>query len=329
MTNRELSKRGLLRLVKPLLFSFVLFLCLALLFWFLILEPRLLLDSSSQGLLQIHLHGISFFLSAFVIVIFIVALFFWWLISGSTDLLDRSTSETDLIKELDQLNKKLKDEIKLNKAYEEALCKSHLEIDLRQRKKIAAELHDNIGQSLQYIKLEMNMVMQQKEEKTVVNERLQQLVSEVELCTLQLREMLTTLRPSFLDSMNILEAIQYHGKKISASTNLKITVSSNIDEYKLDQITKEYCFLIYQEILSNIVKHADATEVNITLSRTNNQYLSIEIIDNGLGFDPALYEHSGQGVSLIKERARDIGGTLSITSAHNNGTKIMLKAPLK
>ena len=231
-------------------------------------------------------------------------------------------------REQESLVKELKDEIKIRRKIEDALTSLRKEEDIRQRKKLAAELHDIIGQNLQCINL--LCTMQQAEMKNGELPELdsqKQLTDEIDMAIKHIRQMTNELHPIFLENMDILGAIRSHSDVISERVGLTIIIENNHEHYNLDNMIKEYCFLIYREALNNIVKHTNATQVSVKLMQTQPEWLQIEITDNGKGFDLESVEDIGHGLVLIQDRTRDIGGSLSIKSIPGEGTCVYIKVP--
>ena len=230
--------------------------------------------------------------------------------------------------EQEKLVKELKNEIDVRREVEDVLTSLRKKEDIRQRKILAGELHDIIGQNLQTIKLlfmTQQAEMQQGNLPDLDNQK--QIVDEVETAIKHLRQMTNELHPIFLENMDILEAIQSHNGMIFERVGLNITLENDSEHYNLEDMIKEYCFLIYREALNNIIKHAEATQVRIKLKQLQTKWVQIEIIDNGKGFDLDLIEDRGHGLVLIQDRTRDIGGSVDINSVPGEGTCVYIKVP--
>lgn len=240
---------------------------------------------------------------------------------------DRVKQRTE---QLNALNIELTRQMKLRNRMEEALRSLRQEEDLRQRKKLAAELHDVLSQSMQAIKLELQMHHASLDQGNDINtEDLTVLIDEINTVSQQIRQMSSELRPVFLDSMDIVQAIELHADKINQLTGISINVTKDRDVYELDNRVKEYCFLIFQETLNNVVKHAEAKRVEVKLLQADDDWIQLEIKDDGKGFKPEILNNDGLGLSLIKDRTHDIGGTLDINTNPGSGTQLMIKVPMK
>ena len=226
------------------------------------------------------------------------------------------------------LVKELRDEINIRRKIEDALTSLRKEEDIRQREKLAAELHDIIGLNLQSAKLLCKL--QQAEMKNGEFPELDsqdRLINEIDMAIKHVRQMTNELHPIFLENMDILGAIRSHNDVIAERAGPTIIIENDHEHYDLDDMIKEYCFLIYREALNNIVKHANATHVSVRLMHLQPEWLQMEITDNGKGFDIGSIEDTGHGLVLIQNRTRDIRGSLNIRSVLGEGTCVYIKVP--
>ncbi len=199
-----------------------------------------------------------------------------------------------------------------------------------ERKRLAREIHDSIGPSLTAIKMQIQMVAKKiKEgifpEQETVNELIHEITHSIE----DMRTIAMDLRPSFLETTDIKDAILWHAKKLQE--RFGIVINLNIEDITNINIDiKEALYRIYQEAITNIIKHADATMVDIILKR-DGKFISMEIRDNGKGFEFPNYKDrtKGLGLDTIKERVELLEGIISIKSNKNVGTTINIRVPLK
>jgi signal transduction histidine kinase len=199
-----------------------------------------------------------------------------------------------------------------------------------ERKRLAREIHDGVGPSLLSIKLRLQMLEAQvKAGNQVEEESFSELLSEVTNTTDELRAVAIDLRPSFLENIDITDAIRWHAKKLQERLGMQIDVA-NEGIINIDPKMKDTIYRIYQETLSNAVKHSDATTVDIILRMDGNFFL-LEVKDNGKGFNPAKTEtkEGGLGLVTIKERVELLGGVLRIKSSDTMGTSISIEVPVE
>jgi len=136
------------------------------------------------------------------------------------------------------------------------------------------------------------------------------------------------LRPSFLENTELIEAITWYAKKVQERSGIEIHI--NADDIKsVDPKIKENIYRIFQEALSNAVKHSRAAVVDVVLKRHEN-LLRVDIKDNGKGFDIAASEteDAGLGLYTIRERVELLGGIIRIKTSDKIGTHIFIEVPL-
>ncbi len=199
-----------------------------------------------------------------------------------------------------------------------------------ERKRLARELHDGIGTSLQAIKLRLQMLDAKiKDGAPVEKEAFPELISEITHSIDELRDVVMDLRPSFLENVDLADAITWHAKKVQERLGVQIKLVID-DAIKVSSRIKETIYRIYQEAISNAIKHSGATSVDVIL-KINGGFLSLEVKDNGKGFDPAHDKGKEKGIGLdtIKERAELLGGILKIRSFDKMGTSLYIEVPVE
>lgn len=206
-----------------------------------------------------------------------------------------------------------------------------LTIQETERQRIAADLHDGIGQSLSLIKLSLETAMQQlmAGESIEAVQVLGQLTLKVKETMNELHRTTMDMRPSMLDDLGIVPTLSWFFREFeSAWRGRKIEQDVHIAENDVPVPLKTTIFRILQEAVNNIVKHADADLVRVSLKR-NGRLLQLAIEDNGCGFDLAsvsIRDCSGHGFGLLtmRERARSSGGTFDMQSSRERGTRIFI-----
>ncbi len=194
-----------------------------------------------------------------------------------------------------------------------------------ERKRIARELHDGIGQNVLIIKNKAFTARQSEDLDFVKKES--KSIETLSLDTInELREILYDLRPYQLDRFGITDAIKSVLLSIQQESKFKIDFAIDDIDGVIKKENEIFLFRIIQEALNNILKHSSANEVKIFIVRTNNR-IETTIEDNGIGFDEKeVYLKSGKNMGLrtIKERTDYLGGKIEIKTAPNSGTKIKL-----
>lgn len=195
-----------------------------------------------------------------------------------------------------------------------------------ERKRVARDLHDDIGQILTAIRMELNWI-----EGRLISpsdEMIERVKSAIDLTgktVNTVRRVCSELRPAILDDLGLAAAIRWHAEEFSSRTGIGCEISVRPKSLSLDPATATTIFRICQECLTNVMRHAQAQFVRVSLyERNGNAYLCVE--DDGKGFREA--EVSGSlGLLGMKERARNCGGELKIASSPGKGTTITLKVP--
>lgn len=204
------------------------------------------------------------------------------------------------------------------------LARAVWRVQEEERRSIALELHDGIGQVLTAL---INHLQHSAGDKAdSVNEQ------SVELATSALsevRRMSRALRPSVLDDLGLESALNWLARTTGEASGLDVSLQWPDDEIEVDKQTETLVFRIAQEALTNIVKHAGATRARINVGHDNRR-LRVSITDNGRGFDATEILASsdrGFGARGMRDRAELFGGHLHIESASGEGTSVILELP--
>jgi two-component system, NarL family, sensor kinase len=218
----------------------------------------------------------------------------------------------------------------MKERYEQELLKSQLEIQENVFGHLSQEIHDNIGQSLTFVALSLLTVP--VENNSEAQEYIEESRKALQKAITELRDLSRSLHTDRVTEIGLANSIEFELLRLKR-TNLYETSVNFVDiRNLLDHQTEIILFRIVQEMLNNIVKHAKASKVDVSLTQQTNHIL-LEITDNGIGFDPdALFadqeNHKGLGLRNIRKRAALIGGTFHIHSATNSGTAISITIPV-
>jgi PAS domain S-box-containing protein len=212
----------------------------------------------------------------------------------------------------------------------QALLKLKDELETKERTRLAALLHDGVGQNLQAINLGLKMINGKRDlDATGI---LNELDGEVRSAIKQIRNLSSELRPSRLEQMDLAEVIRTHVSKLSGRVKAEIRLDADRRSYAfLDERIKEHCFLVFQEALTNAIKHAHASVIEIRLQVVDEASFVLEIKDNGCGFSPLKpsMQDSGLGLLIIRDRAQRLGGTVDIHSTPGKGATVSIRVPLQ
>ena len=212
------------------------------------------------------------------------------------------------------------------------LAERLLEVQEEERGRLSKELHDDLGQNLMFLKMQVSS-LQSRLPETLAHLRKEcgKLLSHLDETAENVRRLCQDLNPQVLEKVGFSLALNF---LIRESCELYGIKSLALDLDKIDDLLSATAQLnlyrIFQESLTNIGKHAQATEISVKVKKRDGQ-IFIRIQDNGKGYDPvqASSEMKGIGLSTLNERARLIGGQLIIQSRPGKGTEIILTIPLK
>jgi signal transduction histidine kinase len=206
----------------------------------------------------------------------------------------------------------------------ESLSTRLLKAQEEERKKIARELHDNIGQGIAVLLLELNRLDARLGPEDSTRGVLQGIVQLVQNHEAVVRDMGLLLRPSMLDDLGLIPALKWQAREVSRRTGMKVTV---VVEDEWNQLSDDYRTCIYrvvQETLQNAARHGKAANAHVSL-RQNPSYVCVEIYDDGCGFDTRYTK--GMGMLGMEERARHLGGLCHFGSEPGRGARISMLLP--
>ncbi|HSB82143.1 MAG TPA: PAS domain S-box protein [Candidatus Methylomirabilis sp.] len=225
-------------------------------------------------------------------------------------------------------NARLFEEVRVARERLENLSRKLVEIQEAERRHIARELHDEIGQSLTGLKLLLDMNARvspeqarenQSDAQTVVNDLLS-----------QVRDLSLELRPAMLDDLGLLPSLVWYFERYRTRTNVQVNFKHVGMEGRRFPIEAETAiYRIVQEALTNVARHARVNEVTIRLW-AGEETLGVQIEDRGVGFDPevAMAAHISSGLAGMRERAGLLGGRMTIESAPGSGSCIAVEFPI-
>jgi len=213
----------------------------------------------------------------------------------------------------------------------QTLSRRLVEVQEEERRRIARELHDEIGQALTALKINLQAI-QLKPEAGALAPALTDSIEIVEQALEQVRNLSVDLRPSLLDDLGLVAALRWYVDRQAQRAGFKAQFVAEPPELALPPNLETACFRVAQEALTNIIRHAQAEHVYIALRREAST-LEISIWDDGIGFDvPATLARAAQNARLglhgMRERALLAGGTLDIISEPSRGTKVRARFPI-
>jgi PAS domain S-box-containing protein len=220
----------------------------------------------------------------------------------------------------------------LRRAHEQlqALSRNLVEVQEAERAYIARELHDEAGQALSYQLLTLGMLERNADDREAVATRAQEAVQIGEALMENLRRMALRLRPTALDHLGLTPALEQYVQGLSAQRRFNIQLATlGMDEERLPPEMETALYRIIQEALTNVIRHAEATQVDVLVERRGGDAGVIALIeDDGVGFNPQATDTDAHlGLVGMRERVEMLDGTLTIESEPGKGTTVLVEVP--
>ena len=195
-----------------------------------------------------------------------------------------------------------------------------------ERRALSRELHDEVGQALSAVLVELRNLSTESAIQTDQQSRghVETVKSLVENSVRVVRNMALLLRPSMLDDLGLVPALQWQAREVSKRTSMEVTVATELASDDLPDEYKTCIYRVVQEALHNCSRHARATRVRIRVQQEPGR-LSLSIQDDGQGFDPR--QTKGLGLLGIEERVARLGGKCEIHSGVGSGTIVAIELP--
>jgi len=237
----------------------------------------------------------------------------------------------------DDITERKKAEMELKKSHEQLRnLYTHLQNAREQeRKHIAREIHDELGQELTVMKMNVSLLnakiasIESSEIREPISREAEFLSEFVHNALNSIRKIVSNLRPEFLEELGLKAAMEEYLLQFQNQTKIKCGFRSNLKDQKVDSNISLTIFRIFQEAITNVARHANASQVNITLNQ-GTKNISLRVKDNGRGVtEKDISDSKSIGLIGMQERALSNGGKLDITGIPGKGTTIILKIPLK
>ena len=215
----------------------------------------------------------------------------------------------------------------------QVLSRRLVEAQETERQTIARELHDEIGQALTVIQLNLQALLQSTAVKNDLTPRLQESLGMVDQVLEQVRDISLNLRPLILDDLGLEPALRWLTKRQAALVGLQARFHAEPLKHRLNRVVETECFRVAQEALTNVVRHARAKTVHVDLRKVGTE-LHLRVRDDGVGYDVGgVREEAVRGASLgllsMDERAALAGGGVEFKSVRGKGTEVHAWFPLK
>jgi PAS domain S-box-containing protein len=239
------------------------------------------------------------------------------LIGVGIDISDRKRVET----QLESVNQRLMD-----------MAASLEQVREGEQKRIARDLHDELGHQLTVLKLDTSLLSKllhssKGSDRQKVIDVVERLTDQLDTTFSSVRKIARQIRPNLLDRVGLVPALEASVSDFSEHTGIKVsfTPDAGLEELELDDAVSTTFYRVVQEALTNVARHSGATGVEVRL-RIEDGGLALEVEDNGKGFDESRYESDRSlGVRGMQERVAMIGGVFSIVGQKGQGTKVSVK----
>ncbi len=222
-------------------------------------------------------------------------------------------------------NKLLLDRLIAEQKFKEEIASSRVEIQEQTLRNIAWELHDNVGQLLSVINIQLNILLSKAPESC--EKQLTETKDLVTKTVQEVRSLSKTLNTDVIKQNGLVESLNVEIERFNRLKFLEATFQVTGKEKKITDKDEIILFRIIQEFLSNVIKHAKADTLEVSLNY-KEKVLEVKASDNGVGFDVA-EKYQSSGMQTMKERAKLLGATYQLDSEKGKGTKLFIKYPYK
>jgi signal transduction histidine kinase len=202
-----------------------------------------------------------------------------------------------------------------------------------ERTGIAREIHDELGQSLTAIRMDLAWIGRRAAEggeidRAALADRVRIMTAMTDDVIDQVRRISSELRPGVLDDLGLLAALEWQALEFERRTGLACAIRTNLtDATSFDRAIATAVFRVFQEALTNVMRHAEAKRVEVQLD-SDGKWLRLDVSDDGKGITPDAMNPGSLGLLGIRERARRLGGSARVTAAPSGGTVVSMLVPL-
>ncbi|MBN1292253.1 MAG: hypothetical protein JXB48_10470 [Candidatus Latescibacteria bacterium] len=200
----------------------------------------------------------------------------------------------------------------------------------KEKKLLAREIHDELGQVLTALKMDVAWLEKRFDKQQIaIHEKTQSMKNLIDSCIKNVHKISTELRPGILDDLGLIAAIEWAAEDFCNKTEIACKLNLHTDHVFLEPDSSIAIYRIFQEILRNIYHHACATKVEIEVETDNDSFV-LTVADNGKGItESQINNNNSLGIIGMQERANNCGGTFTIKGFPNKGTTVSLRVPLK
>jgi signal transduction histidine kinase len=198
-----------------------------------------------------------------------------------------------------------------------------------ERTRIARKIHDDLGQAMTALKIDLSWLNNRLPgEQSTIREKLKAMVALINETIETVHNVSEDLRPGILDDFGLAAAIEWQAEEFQKRTGMKCKTVLPGEDFDLSKEKSTNLFRIVQESLTNVIRHANATKVEINLNEKGG-ILLLEVVDNGKGItESAITNPKSFGLIGIKERIHSLGGKVDIAGIPNAGTRVIVRLPI-
>jgi signal transduction histidine kinase len=197
-----------------------------------------------------------------------------------------------------------------------------------ERTRIAREVHDELGQALTGLKLDLSWISGRLAGETGIHRMIRAMSAQLDATILTVRRIATELRPGVLDSLGLAAAIEWQAMDFQSRTSILCEVTIDVKEAVWDRELSTACFRAFQETLTNIIRHASATLVDVRLTQVGHE-LILTVRDNGRGIsEKEVADAQSIGIIGMRERMAQVGGEVQFAGLPDKGTTVTLRVPM-
>jgi signal transduction histidine kinase len=234
---------------------------------------------------------------------------------------------TVLVREVAE-RRRIEDVLRASEENLRALAARLQSVQEEEQRRIAREIHDELGQALTGLKMDLTWVVGRLPRSArALAQKTKTMSSLIDDMVQSVRQLASRLRPEVLDELGLAAAIKWQAREFQVRAGIRCKVNASAEDFALDQARSTAIFRIFQELLTNVARHAAATKIDVALRRMNGS-LVLEVRDNGKGIGDAQIRNPGSlGLLGMRERVIPLGGRLEIGAGTGGGTVAVVSIP--
>ncbi|MFC2027970.1 PAS domain S-box protein [Chloroflexota bacterium] len=224
--------------------------------------------------------------------------------------------------------KRAEEALKQSESQLRLLSRRILEIQEEERSRIARDLHDQLGQDIVYLKMKAIMLAERLGDDSTMHGQVRELVELAEQLQISSHRIAVDIRPGMLDNLGLAKAIQWYAEEFERRTGISCVVDASAAQMEVSPTIATAAYRILQEALTNVWKHANASQVEVEVI-TEAKTIILSVLDDGVGFDhKSILKEGALGLLGMQERAQLADGKLKVSSSPGKGAKITVNLPL-